>query len=285
MKIGWLLRSRKLASLGSMLGVAACVVIGGRLYQWRQELTVPETETESVQLQTETMPVATETEPQETLPQLADSQIELLEQIENAIEHDRLDEAAKLMLDHGERLWVLYHDVLGGEPYLFSDGQLSDELEGEGLVFRKPSTVFYGEFADGRPEGQVTAMQVIRIDYPRYDYSSGIWSKGQMNGQGTVGYHYYEGVGEENRAVSRTGTFVKDKMDGEVIYSTTNAEDAVATWNMTVEKGNLVLDEQWTFDEEKKTYQLVTNEYGGHAFVTSEEAAKSMMFENMIPWE
>jgi len=100
-----------------------------------------------------------------------------------------------------------------------------------------------------------------------------------------VGYRYYEKIGEENRAVSRTGQFVDDQMDGIVIYSTTNAEGTVVTWDMTVRQGTLVLEENWVYDEEKETYQLLTNEDGGHAFVTTKEAAAGMMFQNMIPWE
>ncbi len=244
-------------------------------------------EAESIQalLDAEAEQARLEAELEAQVPQLSDSQIDLLNQIENAIEQQQLAKAAELMLDNEERLWVLYHDLLGGEPYLFCEGKLFKDVQGTGMVIRKPSTVFYGGFVDGKPEGNGTALQVIEIDYPRYDYSTGVWSDGRMNGEGSVGYRYYEGLGEENRAVSRTGLFVDDKMDGTVTYSTTNAEDTVVTWDMTVDEGTLVLDENWTFDEEKGTYQLLTNEDGGHAFVTTQEAAKSMMFRNMIPWE
>lgn len=287
MKIGWLLKSRKLASLGGMLSVAVCTVIGGSLYNWRQERAVKLEEEKRIQaqLEAEAELASLAAEEEARMPQLSESQIDLLNQIENAIEQQQLAKAADLMLDNGERLWELYHEFLDGEPYLFCEGKLFKEIQGTGMVLRKPSTIFYGAFVDGRPEGQGTALQVIEIDYPRFDYSTGIWSEGKMNGEGSVGYRYYEGLGEENRAVSRTGVFVEDKLDGDVTYSTTNAENTVVTWNMIVESGVLVLDDNWIFDEEKESYQLVTNEDGGHAFVTTEEGAKSMMFQNMIPWE
>jgi len=175
MKIGWLLKSRKITSLLSMLGVAACTVIGGSLYNWRQEQAVKRAEAERIQaeLESEAEQMSLEAELAAELaaqiPQLSDSQVDLLNQIENALEQEQFAIASKLMLDNEEQLWTLYYDLLEGEPYLFCEGQLFKDVHGMGMVLRKPSKVFYGAFEDGSPEGRCTALQAIEIDYPRFE--------------------------------------------------------------------------------------------------------------------
>jgi len=107
------------------------------------------------------------------VPELSDSQIQLLDEIESAVRGKNLEEAARMMAEHGERLWVLFYDLLDGQPYLYHDGILQKELEGQGLVIRKPTAVYVGNLLDGKPEGEGTALQIVELDYPRYDYSSG----------------------------------------------------------------------------------------------------------------
>ena len=283
MTIGWILKSKKAAILGGMVMLALCAGIGGKVHSQKQQ-QIQESIAESIQAEAEAERIRQQ-ELANRLPELSDSQVQLLDQIEDALQQGDLSAAAELMIQQGERLWVLCYDVLDGEPYLYHEGKLHREMEGKGMVLKKPSTIFYGTVKDGSPTGYGTMLQVIELDYPRYDYSLGNWKDGKLNGDGIIGYQYYKGAGEENQSVSREGDFVDDCMEGTVIYRTVNAEGTETNWNMTVKDGKLVLDENWTFDEEKQTYQLRANQNSGHAFVTSKDAAENMMFQNMIPWE
>ena len=65
-------------------------------------------------------------------------------------------------------------------------------MEGEGLVLTMPKTLYYGTFKGGRPEGECTALQVVELDAPRYDYSQGIVEGWEDGGLGHTGYCYYE---------------------------------------------------------------------------------------------
>ena len=76
------------------------------------------------------------------------------------------------------------------------------------MVFTTAGTVYYGTFKAGKPEGQCTALQVVDLDAPRYDYSQGIWKDGRMEGKGHTGYCYFERSPEgEARDICKTGTF------------------------------------------------------------------------------
>ncbi len=218
-------------------------------------------------------------------PELSDSQRELLDQLQRAVEQEDYEEAARLLLKQNERFWVLYYDVMGGRPYLYREGKLTDELEGEGLVLRKPSTVYAGELKDGKPDGQGTALQAIELSYPRYDYAVGQWKSGRMNGQGRTGYTYYEGAGEENREVFREGTFSDDCMDGEVHYGTVNADGERTEWTIHTEKGVIVPDENWRLDEERGVYQLPADHDASRAYVVAADSMDDILFRNVILWE
>ncbi len=97
-------------------------------------------------------------------PELSQSQRELLDQMEEAVKSEDYETAARLLLEQGESFWVRYYDVMGGPPYLYRDGALTTQLEGSGLVLRKPSTVNVGELKTGKPDGEVTALQAVELD-------------------------------------------------------------------------------------------------------------------------
>ena len=112
---------------------------------------------------------------------------------------------------------TLFYEVMDGARYLYDGRSFSQSMEGEGLVLTMPKTLYYGTFKGGRPEGECTALQVVELDAPRYDYSQGLWKDGKMEGLGHTGYCYYETSPEgEARDVCKTGRFSGDRLEGEV---------------------------------------------------------------------
>lgn len=228
-------------------------------------------------------------------PQLSEIQQCLLDRLSDNLKLGQLDEAADLMFENQQQLWYIWHHVMGERTYIYDNGQIC-ELYGEpnrtGLVLRKPSEVFFGDFAGGKPEGECTALQVIRLDTFRYDYAKGNWKNGRMEGQGVVGYCCFResleenGTAEEARQfVARQGKFRGDRMDGPVRYETAGAGGEITVWHMTAENGALLLDENWSYDDREKVYQLRAEQNEACAFVVSEEEAGEIRFQNLIKWE
>lgn len=274
---------------------------------------------------------AAETSSATRTPQLSEIQQCLLDRLSDSLKLGQLDEAADLMFENQQQLWYIWHHVMGERTYIYDNGQIC-ELYGEqnrtGLVLRKPSEVFFGDFADGKPEGECAALQVIRLDTFRYDYAKGNWKNGRMEGQGTVGYCCFResleesGTAEEARQaaesgtaegvrqtaeretaegerqaveretvegvrqfVARQGKFRGDRMDGPVRYETAGAGGEITVWHMTAENGALVLDENWSYDDREKVYQMRAEQNEACAFVVSEEEAGEIRFQNLIKWE
>ncbi len=218
-------------------------------------------------------------------PELTEEQAELLTGIADALSDGQMEACARMMEERGDELAEIFYDVMGGQDYLYRDGVLYTELEGSGLVLRKSSLAFYGDFAHGRPDGTVTALQAIDLDYPRYDYAVGTWHDGAMYGYGTVGYSYYEGSGQDNQMVRREGLFLDNLMYGEILYETANAQGETGTWNITALNGILVLDDRWMLDKAGEFYQLRSNESDGHAYVIPADSAEEVRFQNLLLWE
>lgn len=127
----------------------------------------------------------------EALPQ---DQKQLLEDIRVAVAAEDMVQAAKLLDKKQEVLAQIFYGTFEGERFLYDGSTISEEIEGEGLVFTMPEILFYGTFQDGQPQGNCLALQFVNVDSPRYNFSNGVWSSGKMNGQGATGYCYYENV-------------------------------------------------------------------------------------------
>lgn len=226
-------------------------------------------------------------EPEKPLvPTLDEDQKSILEEVVSLLEEDNLQEAATCMLNHEQKLQYLFYQVMEGKRYLYKDGVLSEDLEGKGLVLKKPLSVFYGTFQEGLPEGEGVALQGIYLEEMRYDYSEGLWEQGKMNGEGVVGYHYFRGSqGEENQAVQKEGNFVMDLMDGDITYRTTNSDGETTMWDMTANLGKTKLDARWVREEEKQDYYLPSNHNSSHAYVLPESAVDEVRWRNMLLWE
>lgn len=216
--------------------------------------------------------------------QLTEEEHELLSALEEAAAAADYEKAAQWMLEKEECLWSLYYEKMGENRYLYRKGTMQDNLNGTGLVIKKANVIYYGELLEGMPNGTGIALQVVHIDSPRFDYSTGLWKNGKMEGDGIIGYYYYEGAAQENGSVRRTGRFENDLMDGAVTYRTVNTQGEVKEWLLTVEKGKIVIDENWIYDEEKKVYQLPSQQNQEYAYVIEESAVDNIWFQNLIPW-
>lgn len=230
----------------------------------------------------------TQTAPPETeppAPALDEDQKAVLDTIIRYLQEDNLEAAAAGLLENEQKLDYVFYQVLDGQQYLYKDGVLSDKLEGKGLVLKKPMAIYYGDLKGGKPNGKGIAVQGINLDGLRYDYSDGIWQDGLMNGAGVVGYHYYKGIqGEENQAIQKEGTFANDLMEGAFVYSTTNSEGEITTWNMEAASGKTKVDERWIHEEEKQDFYLPSNQDSAHAYVLPETATEEVRWRNMLPW-
>lgn len=210
----------------------------------------------------------------------------LIAKLESRLEENNIAEAAAILNQNEAAFRSLFYDVLGGGRYLYDGMNMTELIEGEGLVFTRPTTVFYGTFQEGKPEGDVLAVQAIELEAPRCNYSSGKWQAGRMEGFGVTGYNYYEGIdGEEIKEVEKQGKFSSDLLEGEITYIVTNSEEMAANWYFTVKNGLVSLDERWIHDEEGQSYSLLSDGDETHAYVIDEVDLGQVYWKNLILWE
>lgn len=219
-------------------------------------------------------------------PLLEEEQAAVLREIWEALEQGDLKAAARIMERERDALTALVYETMDGQRYLWDGEMLRQDIDGKGLVLIKPSSVFYGNFRDGQPEGQCEVLQTVNLSAPRYDYSQGVWEHGKMEGMGRTGYCYYEKVpAGEAESVCKSGMFSKDRMEGEITYESTGGEGGGSRFHMAVRAGVVELDDRWAYLEEEKEYQLLSKENKGHAYILSEEQAALDMWRNILVWE
>ena len=217
---------------------------------------------------------------------LTAEQLDAAEAVFSSLESLDLEQAARLMDREQDVLADLFYETMGGTRYLYTPSGFTAQIEGEGMIFTMPGTVFYGYFKDGKPRGECLALQFINVDSPRYNYSYGIWRNGRMTGYGSTGYCYYENVpqGEMAKTVKQ-GNFKNDLLEGEISYETTGADGTVSHWYMAASEGATVIDTRWTWMEEEKEYQLMSADAQSHGYFISEEQAGQVMWMNLLGWE
>lgn len=219
-------------------------------------------------------------------PVLEEDQIKLLDGLTEVLKSRDLEAAGTMLLDNEQKLDYLFYQVMKGERYLYRAGELSADLEGEGLVMTRPMAASYGTFQNGAPEGAGVAVQGIELDGLRYDYADGVWKAGKLNGKATAGYHYYEGVGDgESREVKKNGTFVEDRIDGAFTYETLSVDGEVTVWDMEAEDGKTKLGGNWLHDDEKQYYYLPSREISNHTYVIPDSEVEEVRWRNLLPWE
>ncbi|MBT9777567.1 hypothetical protein GPL15_13755 [Clostridium sp. MCC353] len=226
--------------------------------------------------------------PPETQPvsMISDEERSLLILLEEHLKNTDLPAAAALLNDNEQAFRDLYYTAMGGKPYFFDGQETGFEAKGEGICFQSYSTVFFGNFGEEGLDGPGLALQAIRLDHPRYDYSAGNWEHGLLNGKGIIGYSYYEGINEEEaREIKKEGTFVRDLMDGPVTYTSVNAKGVETVWKFTAENGVTVMDDKWQYDPDKKEYHLPSELDGSRIYMQEESSLQEVRWKNMIPWK
>lgn len=219
-------------------------------------------------------------------PVLDEDQVVILEGVLEALQKGDFERGGALLLDNEQKLQYLFFQVLKGEQYLYRDGEMLQELEGDGLVLKKPTSAFYGTFKEGAPEGNGVALQGIRLDGLRYDYAEGYWRDGRLNGLCTVGYRYYERAqGGESQAVERRGVFQDDLMTGAFTYRTTSDDGEVNFWNIEADNGRTVLDDRWIYNEKKQYFYLPAIENSSHTYVLPDNTVEEQLWRNMLLWD
>ncbi len=205
---------------------------------------------------------------------------EFLVRLTRLFSQGNLEEAARLLSGY-RMIWKEF-------PCMYDGTVMKAEVSSDrGLVFTKSSEVFYGDFKDGRPKGQCTAIQVLELEEgSRYDYSCGTWENGMMNGEGTCGYDYYDGVTEDiTKENVKKGVFKDDLMQGEITYISTNKAGESTTWQFQVSDGVIVPNEKWIKDTDSKgavSYKLMAKDDDVHAYTLSESAMKENRWKNLI---
>lgn len=176
-------------------------------------------------------------------------------------------------------------------PLMYDGTAMKAEVSsGYGLVFTKASTVFYGKFDQGVPQGNCTALQVLELEEgKRYDYAWGTWEKGKMSGNGECGYNYYDGVKSDITKVNaKKGTFKEDLMQGEITYTSTNTAGETTSWQFQVADGVIVPDDRWIRDTDSSgavIYRLMAKDDDIHAYTLSESAMGEDRWKNLIVYE
>lgn len=203
-----------------------------------------------------------------------------------------LDELIKTLgqgdLEGGARLLSDYEIPWKEFPCMY-DGEVmkTDVFASHGLVFTKSSTLFYGDFSDGMPQGSCTALQVLDLEEGRrYDYAYGIWEKGELAGEGECGYNYYDGAGPDiARKNAKKGMFKDNRMEGEITYTSTGEDGITSTWQFSVADGVIVIDDKWLKSTDSAgavIYKLTAQEDPARAYTLSGSAAGEERWKNLI---
>ena len=241
----------------------------------------PLKKTELSQIQEKNIPPETVvTEMADTGISLTATNREFLEGLGGRLKDGDLEGAARLVEANG--------DSIAEFPCMYSEGMLRREIkDGTGIVFLKPTVVFYGDFKNGMPEGTVSAISVLSLEEgKRYDYSYGSWKNGKMNGNGECGYRYYDGVTQDITVkTSKNGMFQDDLMQGDITYSSTNRQEETAVWQFQTKDGVIVLNDRWIKETDAKgavIYKLLANGEKDHAYALSERAIGEDRWRNLI---
>ncbi len=194
------------------------------------------------------------------------------------------DGAALFIIENSKLLETLFTRKLNGELYIF-DGDNFQKLGNErvkGLVLKNSNTVFFGEFENQMPSGEVLAIKAYNADSCRYDYASGNWVEGRLEGDGNAGFGYPK-RDVETVNVSRQGYFMSNLMEGSVKYITENADQSLTEWNFNVIEGKIVLDDSWRYDAKTGVYKLnaVDNK---NTYELKESEMENQRLKNNVIW-
>lgn len=245
-----------------------------------KEAQIKETQLSKIQAQDAPAEKMAVTETQDPGISLTEADQEFLEGLTGRFKEGDLEGAARFVEEN--------QDFSNEFPCMYFEGTLKREItDGRGLVFLKPTVVFYGDFKNGVPMGTAAAISVFSLEEgKRYDYSYGNWKNGKMNGGGECGYRYYDGVTQDITVkTSKNGMFEDDLMQGEITYSSTNRQGETAVWQFQTADGVIVRNDRWIRETDEKgavIYKLLANGEKDHAYALSERAIGEDRWKNLI---
>ena len=106
-----------------------------------------------------------------------------------------------------------------------------------------------------------------------------------MNGQGEIGYCYYEGAPQgEIEEVSRSGNFKEDRMDAWQFIPPSADRKEKLPGNCRFRKGKIVMDDRWTYDEEEGDFHLPSKQGEGKVYAVSAEEIEEGLWGNLLVW-
>ena len=138
---------------------------------------------------------------------LTAEQLDAAEAVFSSLESLDLEQAARLMDREQDVLADLFYETMGGTRYLYTPSGFTAQIEGEGMIFTMPGTVFYGYFKDGKPRGECLALQFINVDSPRYNYSYET-----TGADGTVS-HWYMAASEGATVIDTRWTWMEEEKE------------------------------------------------------------------------
>ncbi len=219
-------------------------------------------------------------------PALDERQKDGMDRLAEAMKSGDKVKAARILLEDEAVFRQIFYETMESVRYLYTEGGLRLELDGEGLVLTAGGACFYGTFRGGKPNGNCTALQALELDKPRYDFAEGQWKDGSLDGSGSLGYRYFDGAPEgEAWEVKKEGQFVRDQMDGEIIYTISAQSGEAGIWKMDVKKGVTQLDGRWKQTPGQDTYQLAAQNDTARAYVLTPEEAAEARWVNLLVWE
>lgn len=234
---------------------------------------------------------------EEHLP-VSNEEAELLSSLYSAMMSESYVKAAQIMNDHEKEFEALAEETLNGEKYCYyeikqTDGTNKKKIEllpesgsENGLVLSRYNTAFFGDFKNGKPEGEVSAIQTMILDEPRYTFASGHWTEGKMNGEGITGYHYYENAPESGFVYTeKAGNYLDNQLDGIFTYLTENGAGERLTWEIQAVNGATVITKDWTHYPFRQEYMLASKESEERAYVLTAERASAVIWNNLITWD
>lgn len=243
-----------------------------------------------------------ETEPEEATAEFAvmltEEEAKLLSDLYGAMKAKAYVDAAQILNDHVSLFETLTEETMEGEKYCYfedetEEGQQIQKLEklavtgdSHGLVLTRYNTAFYGDYSDGKPEGDGNVIQAMILDEPRYTFAEGHWSDGKMNGEGKTGYHYYLNAPESGFIYTeKSGNYLDNQLDGVFTYRTENGAGETLTWEIRAVNGSTVITEDWTYYPYRREYMLASKESEERAYVLTEERASAVIWNNLITWD
>lgn len=255
------------------------------------------TSEESISEENETSETAEEGLTLESGDTLSKEEEKLLSSLYSALVAKAYMGAARILNDNEAAFQVLVEEILGENVYCYyeektDDGEKIQKIEKlpafgtvRGLVLTRYNTAFCGTFTDGKPEGEVCAVQTMILDEPRYTFADGMWSDGKMNGEGKTGYHYYMNAPKGGFIYTeKAGTYRDNQLDGTFIYRTENGAGEVLSWKIQAVNGVTVFTEEWVQDPLTNDYMLASQESAERAYMLTEERSSALLWNNLIIW-